>query len=416
MDKTITIVDAVMGSGKTSAAINFINEAPEEYKFIYITPFLSEIERICNRCKGKNFKSPSDKSGSKTEDLRRLLNKGVNIVTTHSLFHLFDQNIIDLCYAQNYILIMDEVTDVVEPYSDDILSKDDRDNLFKDYIDVDPESGILHWREEASNYDGRFDDVKRLVDMGSLAVYGDQIMVWLFPIKIFEAFSEIYILTYLFKAQMQNYYYGYYDMNYKYLYVEGDNVTNYRFTEKKQIYTSKYNYKDLITIVDDEKLNRIGELESSLSKTWYDKNNNGALMKILKYNTYNFFHNRKNVYENGKWVAATGLDNLWTTFKEYKNKIQGKGYTKSFLSSNARATNEYRERTVIAYLINKYINPVVKQFFVTHGVEVYEDDFALSEMLQFIWRSAIRDGKHITVYIPSKRMRTLLLKWIDSTI
>ena len=33
-------------------------------------------------------------------------------------------------------------------------------------------------------------------------------------------------------------------------------------------------------------------------------------------------------------------------------------------------------------------------------------------MLQFIWRSAIRDGKEIWIYIPSIRMRTLLKKWI----
>ena len=33
-------------------------------------------------------------------------------------------------------------------------------------------------------------------------------------------------------------------------------------------------------------------------------------------------------------------------------------------------------------------------------------------MLQFIWRSAIRDGKEIWVYIPSIRMRNLLKQWI----
>ena len=41
-----------------------------------------------------------------------------------------------------------------------------------------------------------------------------------------------------------------------------------------------------------------------------------------------------------------------------------------------------------------------------------EDAYALSEMLQFIWRSAIRDGKEIWVYLPSVRMRSLLEEWI----
>ena len=50
---------------------------------------------------------------------------------------------------------------------------------------------------------------------------------------------------------------------------------------------------------------------------------------------------------------------------------------------------------------------------ITNGVSVDEDGFALSEMIQFIWRSAIRDGKEITLYVPSSRMRNLLLDWLE---
>lgn len=39
--------------------------------------------------------------------------------------------------------------------------------------------------------------------------------------------------------------------------------------------------------------------------------------------------------------------------------------------------------------------------------------WALSEMIQWIWRSAIRDGEDIYIYIPSERMRNLLSDWID---
>ena len=59
------------------------------------------------------------------------------------------------------------------------------------------------------------------------------------------------------------------------------------------------------------------------------------------------------------------------------------------------------------------MNPIVKNFFLQHGVNVDEDGYALSEMLQFIWRSAIRNGEEIWVYIPSVRMRNLLKQWID---
>ena len=43
-----------------------------------------------------------------------------------------------------------------------------------------------------------------------------------------------------------------------------------------------------------------------------------------------------------------------------------------------------------------------------------EDQYALSIMVQWIWRSAIRDGDDIYIYLPSSRMRRILRDWIDS--
>ena len=39
--------------------------------------------------------------------------------------------------------------------------------------------------------------------------------------------------------------------------------------------------------------------------------------------------------------------------------------------------------------------------------------YALSTMLQWIWRSAIRRGEEIWLYVPSRRMRTLLKDWME---
>ena len=92
--------------------------------------------------------------------------------------------------------------------------------------------------------------------------------------------------------------------------------------------------------------------------------------------------------------------------------MSGSGYAKGFESCNCRATNKHRNRSNIAYLVNRYIDPNIVQFFVGHNIRVDEDGYALSEMLQFIWRSAIRDGNQVNIYIPSSRMRKLLCNWI----
>lgn len=397
----VNIVDAIMGAGKTQSIMNYINNTCDK-KFLVITPFLDEITRYRNYCKNKNFKTPKfENNKTKLDSLKKLINNGENIISTHALFQKFDNELIDLCRAQDYVLVMDEVANVIEEYS---LSKQDFEILKITYVDINPDTKQLVWKEEYKDYTGKFDNEKRLCELGSLVCYGDNLMVWLFPIETFNSFREIYILTYYFDLQLQKYYYDYYGLEYTYWSVAGNNIFNYHLIEyNPEIKYLPYNYKSLIHICDIDKLNMIGDRDNDLSKTWYLRNKNNNSMKILKNNISNFFRHIRN---------DTSSDNIWTTFKDYKESLKGKGYTNGFLPLNSRATNEYRDRTSVVYPVNRFLNPFVKNFFVMNGIEVDEDGYALSEMLQFIWRSAIRDGKEIWVYIPSIRMRRLLQKWI----
>lgn len=398
----VNIVDAIMGAGKTQSIMNYINNSKEE-KFLVITPFLDEITRYKTYCKDKNFKAPKfENNKTKLDSLKKLINNGDNIISTHALFQKFDNELIDLCRAQNYILIMDEVANVIDEYR---LSKQDFNILKNTYVDINPVTKQLIWKKEFFDYSGKFDNEKRLCELGSLVCYGDSLMVWLFPIETFNSFREIYILTYCFNLQLQRYYYDYYGLKYKYWSVSGNCMDNYHLIDYDfNIKYTEYDYKKLIHICDSTKLNMLGDRDTDLSKSWYERNKNNSSMKILKNNLSNFFRHIRN---------DCSTDNIWTTFKDYQPCLKGKGYTKGFLPLNSRATNEYRDRTSIAYPVNRYINPFVKNFFTTNGIDVDEDGYALSEMLQFIWRSAIRDGKEIWCYIPSVRMRILFIEWID---
>ena len=228
--------------------------------------------------------------------------------------------------------------------------------------------------------------------------------MWLFPLEVFKAFKKIYILTYMFNAQLQRYYYDYYHVEYSYIHVKGNSVDTYEFTDEPVTHENAYDYKSLVHILDNEKMNSIGDEETSLSVSWYKNAKKTSIINQLKKNLHNFYVNV---------VKSSSKENLWTTFKDYQHPLSGKGYTKGFLAVNARATNDYRNRTSVAYVVNRYINPIIKNFFIDHEVSVDEDGFALSEMIQFIWRSAIRDGKEITLYVPSSRMRNLLLDWLE---
>lgn len=402
----INIVDAIMGAGKTSSAINFINSSDDDTHFMYITPYLDETDRIRRSCPTKNFRSPDEKQGgSKSRHIKTLIEKGCNIATTHALFSLFDEEIMNLVYINNYTLIMDEVAEIIKTLA---ISSHDLADIMTNYTTI-IDGHLLKWT--VPDYNGEFNEYKRLCDLDCVGIYDDVALVWLFPVATFRAFQSIYVLTYLFEAQTQKYYYDFYGLTYTYFHVSGNSLATYNFTPGKADNRALIaQYRTLATICETTKLNLIGEHPTALSATWYDNNYKKPPFTVLKNNLTNFFKNK---------AKAPSNQTLWTCYKggesaPYKKALAGKGYAKGYAPSNARATNAYRDRTAIAYPINRYFNPYVKNFFTKNGITVNEDAFALSEMLQFLWRSAIRDGQPVTLYIPSSRMRKLFEMWCDS--
>ena len=47
-------------------------------------------------------------------------------------------------------------------------------------------------------------------------------------------------------------------------------------------------------------------------------------------------------------------------------------------------------------------------------IQKFDDAFAVSTLLQVIFRSAIREKKPVDLYLPSSRMRDLLTSWLNS--
>ncbi|MUK89280.1 hypothetical protein GMD78_12950 [Ornithinibacillus sp. L9] len=82
----------------------------------------------------------------------------------------------------------------------------------------------------------------------------------------------------------------------------------------------------------------------------------------------------------------------------------------------SRATNDYSHRECLAYLVNRFLNPIEKKFFEQYGDEIDQDTWALSELIQWVWRSRIRNELSIRIYIPSSRMRGLLNQYLNSDV
>lgn len=388
----INVIDSIMGSGKSNWAIQYMNNNLDK-NFIYITPFLDEVERIKTNCTNRKFKEPINKGDGKLSSFKKLLSKGDNIASTHLLFSYADDEVIELLKMKNYILILDEVMSVIENLD---VDKVDLKMLFNDKLLILNLDNTLSWNSEYSNYSGKFEYIKIMAEHNRLIYYSDTILMWRFPVDVFESFKEVWILTYMFKGQIQRAYYDLYNKEYKFYSIKNKELSEYSDDER---------IGNLINIYDD-KLNEVGKDYYSLSFNWYIKNvKNKEVLKTLNNYKANYL---KNILKSNSKQA------MWTTFKDFEKDIKDKNYnSKSFVPHNSRATNNHRERNNLVYLVNRFINPIYVNFFKDKGIILDEDMYATAELLQWIWRSAIRDNKSVNIYIPSVRMRGLLKKWLN---
>ena len=408
----IKVCDAIMGSGKSSAAINYMNEHPDN-KFIYITPYLDEVARIINSCPNLHFTEPKDNVPKyhfkKREHTAALIKQGRNISTTHQAFKNYTQEMLDNIRNFNYTLIIDEDVNVLESCG---YNQNDVDLLVEaGYIKKENDTYVLNDKK----YKGAiFEELFKTIESKELVksdlcdeVTDISCFYWLLPRDLIDSFNEVYILTYLFKGQSLHHFLEIYHMPYKYIGVEKSDDGKFRFSPDRS-YMPEYvkSLDSLIQTIDNDKLNNIGKNRCALSMNWYSSG--GSKVKDLKNNMYNCVNNL--------WRGISADDKLWGGFKDFKDKIKSKGYTKSFLSFNTRATNEYKDRHYLMYVVNLFMNVGEKLFYKQNGIETDDDEYALSMMVQWIWRSAIREGEQIHIYIPSRRMRELLKEWINDTM
>ena len=429
----MTVIDAIMGSGKTSYAIQYINEHPEK-SFVYCTPFLAEVQRIKESCPDANFREPSYADGRKIDSFNNLLMSGENIVLTHSTFTNANDQTIEYIKNSDYILILDETINTLEDFNNvcsdatQRVKKADIKMLLECGFIVVDSYGKVSW--SGNSYLGsKFTDVERFAKNGTLLYLDGSMLVWEFPAHIFDLFSDVMVLTYLFNGSILKPYFQYHDIAWTLKSVECINK-EYFLTDYKDNSEIIVRCRSLIDVFDNTKANNYKN--KSLSKNWYHKNI--AELKQLRNHLNNFFRNVK---------KAKAEDILWTCPKDYESYLKGAGYISvrrltaeekklpdvekeklekrlsCFLPCNAKATNDYKDRSVLAYCSNMFLNPFIKKYFERKAVkdniqiEVNEDLFALSCMLQWIWRSRIRDEKPISIYIPSMRMRKLFDDWLN---
>ena len=399
---SITVIDSIMGSGKTTWAINnFVNKHLEG-RYLIVTPYISEIKRIMEMTAVK-FLTPINLGSGKIGNVAELLSKGKNIVCTHELFRRFGEDCKNALSKYKYTLILDEALEVVEPVEFD--KKDDIKFLLESRsIEIYPETDMVKWI--GSDMTTRFDDVKSLAENKSLYRVDDNFFLQHYPSDIFSLFEDVYILTFMFDGTLMSPYFDLYGIEYE--------TKSIITTENDEYYLSGYYppdksaFRDRIEIYYGKLNENIPQKKNVLSTTWSLNSNNSEYIRKIKNNMYNYCRHI---------VDAPSNRIMWTSIEKNRSKLKGNGYSKGFVPCNARASNDYQECTCLMYAVNWFVNPEIIKFFDKYEIKIDQEKVALANMLQWIWRSNIRvkdSSEIIKIYIPSTRMRGFLEGWLDS--
>lgn len=424
-NKEFIVVDAPPGEGKTTLFINRMESSPEHHKWMFVTPFLKETRRIQNSCPSKNFQLPTNNNldGSKSSHLEKLLEAEENVSITHQLFkNITPRSVEALKKSGKYILVLDEVFDALTEF--DLFeertrwrenkkshsTKEDMNWLIDNgHVSIGEDYKIVAEKEiSLSKYNKFWNAVKREV-----LFYSRNTLLYSFiPIELFDEvlFTERWLLTYQFNYSTMDSFFKYVGVPYKKMSVVGK-YPNYELSKYKSNGDEEWKASLLsnLDIVRNHRINEVGNpyltksgwIYSALSNSWYLRRRNYSAQEQIQRNIRNFFENM---------AKEKSTHKMWATFKDAKKRVSGKGVTSpTFVAINLRATNEYRHKKAIAYPINRYISPFLNAIYDSHGISVHEDGYAVAEMLQFLLRSRLRDGKRIDTYIPSYRMRHLLI-------
>lgn len=461
----VEVRDQICGDGKTTDVLNEIKDKFKngcEDKYVIITPYLSECHDIAGtkpieddeyqrpvrdddgsvkyypderNLSELRFKHPSfnNKEGSKAASLRFLMSNRNNIVSTHSLFTNIKLD--TLLNAEDYTLIVDEALDIFSVC--DLLPRKETNKLLKkDVLTLRDDGQTLKfdrkffgnpekYTDEDAVKDTRYEELAVLCDNHQLLLVNGNVLLWELSAELLKKFKKVIILTYLFEGREMS------------VYLKKHNIP---YEVKKGSKGGK-DIAGLIELIEDDKLNLVGEDYYALSSTKTKKpivsdtppvkedfdDYQEYLREMAKFESQSIINKRKllsateandvlrknlkNVMEN-VW-GAKSADRYFTCLSANKVKIANTRYNKNWIAFSTKAVNNLAHTHHVAFLMNVFMMPYIKEVCNNGDFTVDEDLVSLSHLVQFIFRSAIRNSEPIKVYVPSSRMRGLLKDYLN---
>jgi hypothetical protein len=406
----IRVLDSVMGSGKTTAVFKMMKDNPDK-KYLYISIFLAEVGdgqtgeegRIQKELPELRFKMPRNMGEGKVNSLKHLISLGCNVACTHVLLRMLDGGVVDLLISKGYTIIIDEAIDAIQVWNK--LSVNDVRLLLNTNLILVDEDKRVSWNNKDHDLDDqRYADVRDLANSGFLFLHQDYALISEYPPRLLQEAKEVMVLSYLFEGSMMSAWLKANGVDYSYIPPDELGLREARVV--------KAEIRQNIELLSSKILHSSDFRETAFSATWWKNSNSSTKKKVKK------------AMEN--CVATCKARNgsvFWTAFKNVRECLEGRGFTRPspdglepFLPYNIRAINSYRHHTLALYMVNVYKHPTELSYLANRGVKFEQDMHALSDMLQFLFRGCVREGKPMKVLIASKRMKRLMEQWLEEDL
>lgn len=401
----VEVLDRMMGAGKTNAILQWLQP---DMNFIFVTPLLSEAEErigsvrpdLAVKCPlATNVKVGEEWVCSKTEDMLHLLQARENIATTHALLRGCDERHWKLIQQLGYTIVLDEEINLIEAYNG--VPTADMMWLFDNgHLSVSGEAGQLVFEDTSVIQDFKYADVKEMCRKKMLyaAKRSNKFIVSCLPIDVLLCSKRVIILTYMFEGSILEQFLALHGVQWK------------PFDEVSVPHIKPSEYAHLLAHVNDryykpyhkQKLTQsawarmttdeVRQVEKTLINIFYGVEAEQCGFAVPKY-----------------YVERTGK--MKNRLVKPLGKVHRKGQ-ETWVYPKCRATNEYANKTTLVYALDVYPNTAVQAYLKDMGCEVDESKYAISQLVQWLWRGCIRKGEPMTIAVLAPRMRKLFERWI----
>ena len=347
---------------------------------------------------------------------------------------LFDRETLKLLKdsPKEYELIIDEEISVMSPITSNIrVYSSDKDLpkriiifAIKDFnlaCDANllqkSEDNLLKWNY---NHDyskdkekSLFDEIEKRTQLYDLFADDKSAVIQVMKRETWESFSSVTFCSYRMKESYLAYYCQLQDIKIKWLHLDNAQVITEGYLEAKPKGLNR------IVVFTTDNPNNVNQRnykllhDASYSKSWYQKNidlKTGWLSESAKALRNELRNWRNRVMPKGQ------RDNYyWTSYKGFEDCLADSHLSKKkWVPCNKKATDNYASCTAVGYLINRFPNVSLDHFLKRRGIKVNQKEIALSEFIQFLWRSNIRkkdSNEKIFAFVPSKQLYDSFLEW-----